>query len=272
MKKEKTKREQVNYFKRKFVFLNHPEHFFNKQFTIGHFILSVLVFILVVWTIANIFTTTRVDGDSMYPTLHNEELLLIRKYLPFERPARGDIISSLLDETHNNSDGKTTVVKRVIALPGEIVEFKNRRFSIINPDYGYIKFKEDYLIDAQLTPSWDGKMVRFYVPEDEYFVLGDNREISEDSRDYGTILENNIIGKIVAKIPSVYIIEDYIYDMQMKSLNQVVSEMMFDAAPDNNELNQIESGQDIDDFINQVTVKFEEDDVSSLSDTYTENS
>jgi len=207
----------------KFIKVGHPDHIGNIQIQLKHVVLAFFALILFLYTFANLYTTARVDGISMVPTLHNEDFLLIRKYW-FLSPKRGEIISTKLDEKHNQDKEGTSVVKRVIGLPGEIVEFKNRRFSIINQEKGYIKFKENYLIDPQLTPSWSGEERRFLVPEGQYFVLGDNREISQDSRDYGTILEENIIGKVIYKLPSVFKIKRPEYDFKYKSLQSIVFE------------------------------------------------
>jgi len=209
----------------KLINVSHPDNIVNKGIKLKHILFSVILMFLFVWGFAASYTTSRVDGNSMFPTLHNEDFLLVSKYW-FSSPKRGDIISTGLDLEHNGYDGET-VVKRVIGLPGEIVEFKNRRFSVINPELGYIKFKEDYLIDPNLTPSWTGNLKRYLVPKNEYFVLGDNREISEDSREYGTILEDNIIGKVIYKLPSVFEVKSPEYDFKFKSIESVSLEKIF---------------------------------------------
>ena len=209
------------------------------QIQLKHVFLSILALILFLYISAHSYTTSRVDGDSMFPTLNDEEFLLVSKYW-FSSPERGDIISTRLDEKHHKDTEGTTVVKRIIGMPGEIIEFKNRRFSVINPVKGYMKFRENYLIDPQITPSWDGPERKFLIPVGHYFVLGDNREISQDSRDYGTMPLENIIGKVVYKIPALFEIKNPEYDFKYKTIESVVFEKIKEEEKKAEELRKFE--------------------------------
>ena len=129
-----------------------------------------------------------VKGSSMEPNFHNNEFILTDKIsYRFQNPKRGDVI---IFRSPNNPD--VDYIKRIIALPGEKVKAKN----------GYIyvdetKLSEKYLNDLTfLFPT--SKLqndIDIIVPQDEYFVLGDNRPHSSDSREFGPISRSSIIGK-----------------------------------------------------------------------------
>ncbi|MCD6519839.1 MAG: signal peptidase I [Anaerolineae bacterium] len=142
-------------------------------------VLPAVVIVLVV----NIFLAqaTRVEGQSMEPNLHSNERLIIEKVsYHFHPPRRGDII--VLRRPYGSSE---PLIKRVIGLPGEVVEIKNGRV--------YINGKpldEPYLNQA----TW-GNMPPRLVPEEHVFVLGDNRGASNDSRAFGMVPFDDIIGR-----------------------------------------------------------------------------
>jgi len=258
---DKTKKEYSKVFNR-CINIGHPDHFSNSQITIKHVFIAFILLVSIITIIVTGFTTSRVDGSSMFPTLHDEDFLLVHKYRFWNSPERGDIISSRLEAEYNGEmNDKVTVVKRIIGLPGEIVEFKNRRFQVINPQLGYIKFKEEYLIDPMLTPSWDGNMRRFLVPKDHYFVLGDNREISEDSRDYGTIPEDNIIGEVTYKIPAFFEIKETEYEFQTTPMETVKLNKMFEEKRKEAELLELEKIEEM-----KKKEELEKEEVENLED------
>lgn len=138
-----------------------------------------------------VITRTIVDGNSMYPTLKNGDQLLVDKLTyKLKEPQRYDIIIFKQPYSRNGY-----YVKRIIGLPGEKVEIDDNGFiyingSIIKDIYGYQKIE-----DAGMVRKSAGKYI--IVPNDEYFVLGDNRNNSQDSRllKIGTIHVSRIIGK-----------------------------------------------------------------------------
>lgn len=142
-------------------------------------VLPALVIVLVV----NIFLAqaTRVEGQSMEPSLHNNERLIIEKIsYRLHPPKRGDII--VLRPPRR---GSVPLIKRVVGLPGDLVEIKD--------DHVYINgepLEEDYL--SQPTK---GSMPPRLVPEGHVFVLGDNRQASNDSRSFGMVPYGDIIGR-----------------------------------------------------------------------------
>jgi signal peptidase I len=137
---------------------------------------------------------SRVDGDSMSPTLSNGDWILVSPNAYKNAvPERGDII---VFEDYSTSL-KKAVVKRVIGLPGETVEVKLNALGeyevYINGEY----LEEEYAYnDVQFTTSGTGTWV---VPEGEVFVMGDNRFNSTDSRvaSVGTIDIDCILGRVL---------------------------------------------------------------------------
>ncbi len=152
----------------------------------------VVVILLVVGFQKFLFMPVRVDGDSMNPALNDKDILLVNRFqYKKESPERFDMV--VFNYKYDNS---TRYVKRVIGLPGETVEIKENKIYIDSEElkeyYGIyddnIRYLEDY-------PAYT-------LAEDEYFVLGDNREHSVDSRsgDVGPVSESMIIGKAAFRL------------------------------------------------------------------------
>lgn len=126
-----------------------------------------------------------VTGYSMAPVLSNEERILINKLIyHFTDPQRFDIV------VFQNGEDEKYILKRIIALPGETVCIKNGRV-MINGEY----LQEEMDTEAILNPGIAAEEIT--LGEDEYFLLGDNRNNSEDSRfeTVGNIKRGAIIGK-----------------------------------------------------------------------------
>src|SRR5574341_1564358 len=147
-------------------------------------IVETVLLAAVIWLAVN-FATARyvVDGQSMEPNLHTGQFLIVsRLSYKFGPPQRGDII--VFDFPGNPMDD---YVKRIIGLPGENVTIENGHVYINGQ-----QLKEPYLTEPMAAvpyrQSWD-------VPEGQYFVMGDNRSHSSDSRSWGTLPEHLIIGK-----------------------------------------------------------------------------
>ena len=122
-----------------------------------------------------------VVGSSMEPNLEDGQRLLVNKILyQLREPQRGEIIIF-----HHPSGTHADLIKRIIALPGDTVEVKEGAVYINGSaiDEPYIK----------AAPSYT--MAKKEIPEGEYFVLGDNRNNSNDSHRWGTLDQENIIGK-----------------------------------------------------------------------------
>src|SRR5699024_8474288 len=129
-----------------------------------------------------VFATSIVEGDSMEPTLENGERLIFNKMIYLlNEPKRGDII--IIQQTDKN------YVKRIIALPGETIEIRNSNLYIDATRY------EETFLDKE-DAIHTGNFGPIFIPEEKYFVMGDNREISKDSRNgLGYIQRDEIIGR-----------------------------------------------------------------------------
>ena len=141
-------------------------------------IIPYLIIILVVMTIRTfIFTPIIVDGESMAPTLDGGELMILKKYdTSYER---FDIV------VVNKSVEGDNLIKRVIGLPGEIIRYKGNRLYI-----------NDEIIDDVYADGETENFQEIKLGEDEYFLMGDNREISKDSRTIGVIKKSEIEGTV----------------------------------------------------------------------------
>ncbi len=149
--------------------------------------IKVLFFIVILlFIIQYIFSITKVVGDSMYPTLNKDELFVLNKaHYRFHEIKRGDIVSLEYKDTKY-------LIKRIIGLPGDTVSIKNSQVYINNEvlDEPYISKSLSYK-DFELKDLGIEK-----IPEDMYFVLGDNRENSMDSREIGCVAKKEIQGII----------------------------------------------------------------------------
>jgi signal peptidase I len=168
-------------------------------------LLALLIFLMVRGVVLNF----RVDGNSMEPTLSNSEMLIVNRrayssvdfnqlldFLPFvdrepgdERylfspPRRGDIV--VFRPPGSRSE---PYIKRIIGLPGETVEIHDGAVYVDG-----VRLDEPY-VSSSTTWRGSGGESTITIPDDEYFVLGDNRSNSSDSRVFGTVPKENIIGK-----------------------------------------------------------------------------
>ncbi len=138
-----------------------------------------------------------VDGGSMLPTYHNQEFLLGDKLTyRLESPARGDVIIFRLYENKNNPYEGKYLIKRLIGKPGERVVVNNGVTTIYNKENpnGFI------LDESFVTYRETEKNIDLTLDEDHYFVMGDNRAQSYDSRDWGPLLASQIKGQVLFRV------------------------------------------------------------------------
>jgi len=136
----------------------------------------------------------QVNGNSMYPSFEDREYLMTDKisYRTGE-PKRGQVVVFHAPAgAHCPTGTGCDFIKRIIGLPGEIVEITNGKVYINNKP-----LSEDYLPDSFVTlPGYFTNNGSIVVPPNEYFVMGDNRSHSSDSRAFGFVPKENIVGRV----------------------------------------------------------------------------
>lgn len=174
------------------------------------FILFMILFIISRFILWNPVT---VDGHSMDPTLSDKERLIILLHTSIER--FDIVVANYVDET-----GKTTeIVKRVIGMPGDVISYKDDVLTVngevIEEEYlkDYLAaFKKDKLQSTYSYNSYFQELARksptfttdayfaseftVTVPEGQYFLVGDDRIVSKDSRHVGTYSEDSLVGEV----------------------------------------------------------------------------
>ena len=160
--------------------------------SVGGTLLYLLVIVLLTWVIVTfVGQRTKVDGHSMEPTLSDGDNLIVDKLsYRFRDPERYDIIVFPYQHAEN-----TYYIKRIIGLPGETVQ--------VIDGYMYIngkKLDEHYGAEVMEDPGIAAEPIT--LGEDEYFVLGDNRNHSSDSRDpsVGVLHRDDIMGRAWIRI------------------------------------------------------------------------
>ena len=137
--------------------------------------LLIILFIILVRTY--VVTPVRVSGSSMANTLKNGEILLLNKFeYRFSDIKRFDIV---VVKSH-----KERIIKRVIGLPGETLKYENGILYINDK-----MIEENYLDEVTKDFTYEGK-----IPDECYFVMGDNRDDSLDSRYFGCFPKKDILG------------------------------------------------------------------------------
>lgn len=150
--------------------------------------LIVTAFIIAYVLKTFIFQIAYVKGPSMQPTLYQGQVLIVSKIsYRIGQPERGEIV--VINDKQENKD----LIKRVIGLPEETIEIKDGSVyideNILSPDYTDI-------------PTYENGFEKSKASDNQYFVLGDNRVESRDSRSdtLGFVEEKNIIGKAVFRL------------------------------------------------------------------------
>ena len=152
---------------------------------IKEYIPYVVIILVVILIRTFIVTPVRVDGISMFPTLNDNDILLLKKF----------------DKSYDRFDvvvikhEKSKIVKRVIGLPGERVRISVTKVGdnfvskiLVNGEVLSENFGNAYMSEAGIASN------EIVLGNDEYFVLGDNRNRSADSRVYGVFKKKNILG------------------------------------------------------------------------------
>ncbi len=133
-----------------------------------------------------------VKGASMEPSFYDHEYLIIDEIsYRFREPKRGEIIVFKYPK-----DPSQYYIKRIIGLPGEKVEIKDGEVYVYTGETNRkVKLDESYLLEGIDTTASREELVE--LRESEYYVLGDNRSHSKDSRSFGQVKESFIVGKVM---------------------------------------------------------------------------
>lgn len=153
----------------------------------------IIIIVVVLLMVNYVVTIQQNVGPSMSPTLKDGDAFLLNKIAyKIGKVKRGQIIAFYYEDTKY-------LVKRVIGLPGEKIDFKDNVLYINDQPYS-----EDFIADNVITSDFKMEDIKGVVdskiPEDMYLVLGDNRENSMDSRQIGLINKKDIMGKTSIRI------------------------------------------------------------------------
>lgn len=174
---------------------------------------KIILVALIITNILNVFVfgLSQVRQSSMEPTLIEKDQLIVEKLTyTFANPKSGDIVvfidelevdnslsgkfKRLYDDMFakfNNKEGHLRLVKRVIGVPGDVIDIKDGYVYVNNE-----KLSEPYL---EVQTSAKGLAYPLTVPDDTYFCMGDNRTVSYDSRDFGCVPIEKIEGKVLIR-------------------------------------------------------------------------
>ncbi|MCM1244213.1 MAG: signal peptidase I [Roseburia sp.] len=160
------------------------------SYAVEFIIYIALILLCVFWVPEHVIQRTVVKGESMEETLHDEESLLVNK-LSFYEPSRYDIVVFY----PQGEDVDEYYVKRIYGLPGETIQIVGNDI-LINGE----KIEDSYAKNPMDDSGIAAEPLK--LADDEYFVLGDNREVSLDSRDpdVGPVKKKNLAGHVVLRI------------------------------------------------------------------------
>ncbi|MFH1896150.1 MAG: signal peptidase I, partial [bacterium] len=144
------------------------------------------------------FQPHQVNGNSMLPNFHDKELVLTDKffYKKFSEPQRGDVI--IIKYPKNE---ELEYIKRLIGLPGEKIAVRDGKVFIYNPEHpdGFALTEPYIPEDIVVTAKSFIGATPVEIPEESYIVMGDNRPVSSDSREWGFVKYSQIVGKALVR-------------------------------------------------------------------------
>ncbi|HEY2493856.1 MAG TPA: signal peptidase I [Paenibacillus sp.] len=148
----------------------------------------VIVFVIMMLLNVFVFNLSMVKGQSMQPTLVENERLFVNKIVfDFTTPKHGDVI--VLRDPSEGEGKKEFLVKRIIGVPGDKIEVKAHKL------YVNSQLQQENYTDIEIQ---DADFDTIELDEGHYFVMGDNRHLgaSKDSRAFGTVKESGIVGRV----------------------------------------------------------------------------
>ena len=145
-----------------------------KMFKVNFMPIRIAVYCLIFFSVGSLGV---VPSESMSPTLEVKDGIIYEKVTDIEN---GDIVRFLYPWDHTS-----VYVKRVIATGGQRIKIES----------GVVYINDSPLKESYVKESWDGDMEEMVVPDGSYFLMGDNRNNSEDSRFFGAVEESSVLGK-----------------------------------------------------------------------------
>ena len=151
-------------------------------------VLAIIIVVPIRFFVAQPFV---VEGESMHPTFESGDYLIVDELTyRLQAPKRGDVIVFRYP-----NDPSVFYIKRIIALPGETVHIDHGVSTITKTDGSSIALNESYVVAEDATYTQDTTLAN-----DQYFVMGDNRPRSSDSRVWGPLPRKNIIGRAYVRL------------------------------------------------------------------------
>ncbi|HPY64402.1 MAG TPA: signal peptidase I [Bacillota bacterium] len=160
------------------------------------FVITVVIGVVLALLLTQfVIQRNTVIGSSMVPTLSDQDEVFVEKISRlFENGLkRGNIVTADTDETTANGEGMI-IIKRVVGLPGERVTIKNGDVYING-----VLLDEPYLAEGVRTAPHHEKYADVTLLKNEYYLLGDNRTNSRDSRDIGPVTRDEIAGRLILR-------------------------------------------------------------------------
>lgn len=155
------------------------------------FIIALLIVVVVIPIRVFVISPFIVEGASMHPTFENLDYLVVNEFIYyFLAPARGDVI---VFRYPNNPSA--FYIKRIIGLPGDSISIDRGVVNITTAKGETFALNEPYKVNEDTTYTKD-----IVISDSEYFVMGDNRPNSSDSRLWGTLPKKNIVGRVDVRL------------------------------------------------------------------------
>jgi signal peptidase I len=151
-------------------------------------VLAVIIVVPIRLFVAQPFV---VEGESMHPTFESGDYLIVDELsYHLSQPHRGDVIIFRYPK-----DPNVFYIKRIIGLPGETVHIDHGKTTVTKTDGTTVTLSEPYVVSEDATYTQDS-----VLGTDQYFVMGDNRPRSSDSRIWGALPKKNIIGRAYVRL------------------------------------------------------------------------